>query len=95
MLYELMIAVAVCVGVSAACACFWMAIAILRSDRSAYERTRVRARSTTAALKGEVPTSYDGARDYQVAAGIAIDRRNNRWVEQGKLSNEAIANVLR
>ncbi|MFO1080358.1 MAG: hypothetical protein U1E23_07020 [Reyranellaceae bacterium] len=70
-------------------------VAILRADRSTYARNRLRTRTTGDAIKGDVSPNYDGARDYQVAAGIAIDRRRNQWIEQGKLSNEAVANVLR
>lgn len=91
---EIFKAVVICVGLSGAFVFFWIGYNILRSDRSAYERNRLRTRTTGDALKGDVSTSYDGARDYQVAAGIAIDKRQFRWVEQGKLSNEAIANVL-
>lgn len=93
-MHEIIVAAAVCAGVTAAAACFWVALAILRSDRAGYDRMRLRTRSIVDVVKGDVSTSYDGARDYQVAAGIAIDKKRNRWVEQGKISNEAIANIL-
>jgi hypothetical protein len=95
MFHELIKAAMICAGLSCAFVFFWMGYKILRSDRSSYERNRLRTRTTGDAIKGDVSTSYDGARDYQIAAGIAIDRGQFRWIDQGKLSNEAVANVLR
>jgi hypothetical protein len=47
------------------------------------------------AALGLVPTDYDGRRDYRVAAGIAFNKKTKSWVEQGRLSAEAIQSSLR
>ena len=73
-----------------------LAVKIARGNRSEYERNRQRlGSSVVTAIRGEVPTVSDGTRDYRVAAGIAVDRKKNEWVEQGRLSSEAIAGALR
>ncbi len=92
-MHELFIALLVCAGLSIAFVFISIGWSILRSDRSVYERNRLRTRTTGDAIKGDVSTFYDGARDYQIAAGVAIE--DGRWIEQGKLSNEAVGNVLR
>lgn len=68
---------------------------VYRTDRGEYTRNRDRSPSLLKVMRGETPTFYDGFRDERVAAGIARDLKTNRWVEQGKLSEEAISNVLR
>jgi hypothetical protein len=68
---------------------------IIFGNAGEYERNRRRAGGFVKTIRGEVPTSFDGTRDSRVSAGIAIDRKNNAWLEQGKLSNEAIAGALR
>jgi len=68
---------------------------VYRTDRGEYARNRDRSPSVWKVLRGETPTFYDGVRDERVAAGIARDVKTNQWVEQGKLSEEAISNVLR
>jgi hypothetical protein len=74
-----------------------VAIRLLRAyltDRSEYERNKARSPSLRAVVRGEAPTFFDGVRDERVAAGIARDVKRNTWVEQGKLSEEAVSNVL-
>jgi hypothetical protein len=63
--------------------------------RSEYAKNRARTPSLGAVVRGEAPSFYDGVRDERVAAGIAIDTTTNHWVEQGRLSEEAISSVLR
>jgi hypothetical protein len=75
--------------------CFSLAYRLFCGDPNEYEQNRRRVGSLKANLFGRVPTSFDGARDYRVAAGLAINRRTNEWVEQGRLSSEALASVLR
>jgi hypothetical protein len=64
-------------------------------DSSAYEQNRLRTGSWRQSALGRVPTDFDGRRDYKVAAGIALDTSTNSWVEQGRLSAEAIAATLK
>ena len=65
------------------------------SDRSEYLRNRERSPSVRDVLAGNTPTYHDGIRDERVSAGVAVDINKNVWVEQGKLSEEAVASVLR
>ena len=62
--------------------------------RSEYQRNQARSPSLRSVLRGEAPSFYDGVRDERVAAGVARDLKTNKWVEQGKLSEEAVSNVL-
>ncbi len=71
-----------------------LAFRVWRSGDDAYRRNRDRTPSILAAMRDEVRTRTGGARDYQVAAGLAVDLRTNQWVEQGRLSGEAISEVL-
>ncbi len=60
-----------------------------------YNRNRSRLDGFGATLRGQAATSVNGSRDYRVAAGIAIDTKANRWVEQGRLSDEAVLSSIR
>lgn len=73
---------------------FWIAFRIFRSSANEYERNRSQAKSPLDVFLGRVPTKRDGVRNHNVAAGVAIDRRSNRWIEQGRYSDEAIHDVL-
>jgi hypothetical protein len=67
-----------------------------RTDRrSEYAKNRARSPSLSAVARGAAPSFYDGVRDERVAAGIAVNTKTNEWVEQGRLSEEAISSVLR
>ena len=46
------------------------------------------------AMRGEVAADREGARDYYVAAGMAINTKNNKIVNQGKLSSDAISTIV-
>lgn len=73
-----------------------LAYRLWRGDPVEYEQNRLRTGgSFWATLRGEIPTVFDGTRDYRVAAGIAVNRETNEWVEQGRLSSDAISAVLR
>jgi len=78
-----------------AVSCFMFAIKLIRADGHEYARNRDRTGSFRKALRGEIETVFDGARDYRVSAGIAVDCNTNSWVEQGRLSEEAISASLR
>lgn len=69
------------------------AIRLWRGNKSEYERNRSRIGSIADTIKGDVPTDFDGVRDYRVAAGLAIDTRTGKWKEQGRLSEEAISST--
>jgi hypothetical protein len=89
--------VAVAVLLPLAVSLFVVGLKLLRvywRDRSEYIRNQERSPSLDAVVRGEVPTFFDGIRDERVTAGLAIDTKNNTWVEQGKLSEEAVSSVL-
>jgi hypothetical protein len=71
-----------------------VAYLIFAGDLNVYQRNRGRVRSFKAVYRGKVPTKYDGTRDDLVAAGVAIDTSTNTWVEQGRLSDEALQDAL-
>ena len=63
-------------------------------DRSEYVKNKSRCVSPMAVIRGEAPTFFDGIRDERVVAGVAVDMKSNQWVEQGRLSQEALSGVL-
>ena len=65
---------------------------IWTGDANEYERNRHRVKSLRNTMQGTVPTKYDGTRDDKVAAGIAL--KDGQWIEQGRLSDEALHDVL-
>ena len=75
--------------------CALIAWRVWRGNPLEYERNRHRIGSLRRAIRGEVPTVFDGTRDYRVAAGVAVDKKTNEWTEQGRLSAEAISAALR
>jgi hypothetical protein len=60
-----------------------------------YERNRRRAKNIKQTFLGKVPPVFDGTRDARISAGLAVDRKTNQWIEQGRLSDEAVASALR
>lgn len=77
-----------------AVACFLVGNRILWSDSCEYRKNRQRTKSLYHVIRGELPTQFEGGRDYRVRAGLAVDRKRNVWVEQGILSEEALDAVL-
>jgi hypothetical protein len=64
-------------------------------DSHAYRQNQIRTGSWKASILGRVRPNFDGRRDYKVAAGIVFDTEKKCWVEQGRLSAEAIAATLK
>jgi hypothetical protein len=78
-----------------AIACGFLAYRVISGNKIEYDRNRRRSGSLLRTLLGKLPSSFDGTRDSRVSAGIAVDREKNEWVEQGRLSDEAVAAALR
>ena len=76
-------------------ACLFLAYRVAFGNKLEYDRNRRRAGNFKKTFFGQVPSTFDGTRDSRVSAGIAVDSRKNEWVEQGRLSNEAVASALR
>jgi hypothetical protein len=75
--------------------CALLACRIFRGNRLEYDRNHERTGSLSSAIRGEISTVFDGTRDYRVSAGIAVDPKTREWVEQGRLSTEAISAAIR
>ena len=71
-----------------------MGIVLNNGSPDMYERNRKMAPRILDVLLGKVMTDSEGLRDYKVAAGIAYDVKKKQWVEQGKISTEAIVEML-
>jgi hypothetical protein len=67
---------------------------VARGDHHEYERNRLRTESLFDALKGRAKTHFDGKRDHRVGAGITENTKENRWVDNGMLSEEAIDSTI-
>ena len=70
-----------------------LALRVATGNKTEYERNRRRAGNLMRTIRGEIPSAFDGTRDARVSAGLAI--KNNVWIEQGRLSNDAVASALR
>jgi hypothetical protein len=75
--------------------CFHLAYRLWFGDPHAYKQNQIRTGTWKASVLGRVRPNFDGRRDYRVAAGIVYDTEEKRWVEQGRLSSEAIAATLK
>jgi hypothetical protein len=64
------------------------------TDRAAYERNQRRLISVKDALKGNTPVVFGHGRDELVSAGLAWDRENRVFRRRGRLSDEAIDDVV-
>ena len=82
------------VAVFVALVCFRVGYLIFAGDPNEYEENRRRIGPWKNNFRGTVPTLYDVTRSDKVAAGIAIDVKTNQWVEQGRLSDEALRDAL-
>ncbi len=68
---------------------------ILFSDTNEYNRNKRKTGSWLNPIMGTVRTSPEGiGRDHSISAGLAVNVRTDTWVEQGKLSDEAIDAIL-
>jgi hypothetical protein len=88
-------AIALVISGVACIACASMLYRILAGNKTGYDTNRKRVGKFLNNLCGKVPPVSDGTRDSRVSAGVAIDVRRNEWVEQGKLTREAVTAVLR
>lgn len=81
------------IGAIVAIGCATIAYKVWRGDHVEYSRNRQRSTSLKAVLRGEVPSLFDGDRDYRAAAGIVVDETKNEWKENGRLSEEAVSST--
>lgn len=92
---ELLEAVLLCVLGIASVTFISVGIKVLMSDNNDYRRCRAKTGSWLNPIRGTLSTSHEGnGRDHNVSAGLAFDTKNNRWVEQGRLSEESIDAIL-
>lgn len=76
-------------GLAGVAASFFFATA--RRGVARHKQVRALQGGLEKALKGEVETDRGGLRDPRVAKGIVFDRREQRFLKQGKLSDEYVA----
>ena len=74
---------------------FILGYKLLRSDSELYNNNRSHNKSFTAALKGIVCEPQEDSRDFRCAAGMAYNKKSGEIIFQGKLSHEAIQDVIR
>lgn len=67
---------------------------LAKSDLTIYERCRSRTAGFMRAARGQVYPKSDLNRDHRYALGITINQKTNEWVDQGKLSDEAISELI-
>ncbi len=77
------------------CSLVFLGIRLFFADKTEYEINKKITKSIQHPIKGKLNTSHNGDRSYRISAGIAINTKSNTWVNQGKLSEEAIDNVFR
>jgi hypothetical protein len=65
-------------------------IRLMLASRSDYDRNRERSPKPMDPIRGTLSVNHDGVRDFRVAAGLGVNLRDNTWVEQAKLSDEAL-----
>ncbi len=73
---------------------FVLAIKLLRSDSELYNSNFSHNKSFKNALKGVVDKPQENSRDFRCAAGMAFDKKSKKVIFQGKLSHEAIQDVI-
>lgn len=69
---------------------FRLGYLMLRADKGSYDVNRERSGTFMDVLFGHVKTKKGDFRDFRVQAGVAFNKKSNKWVEQGVLSDEAI-----
>ena len=72
-----------------------MAIRIMGSDTSTYERNKRLSGGVLSTLRGRINPRSEQDHDYITQKGLARNIDNNQWVEQGALSDHAIHSILR
>lgn len=92
---ELIKAILLCVSGFVAITTFAIGVKVLFSDTTEYNRNRRKTGNWKNPWRGTLSTCCEGnGRDHNVSAGLAVDLKANKWVEQGRLSDEAIDAIL-
>lgn len=65
------------------------------ADSEEFRRNREASPRKTDPIFGTLRTFYVGARDHRISAGLAVNKKNSQWVEQGILSDSAVDAILR
>lgn len=70
-------------------------VKIFKSDSNEYNRFKETTGNWRNPIRGTVSNCHDGkGKDHLVSAGLAFNRKTNKWVAQGRLSDEAIDAIL-
>ena len=68
---------------------------ILFADKEEFRRNKEASPHILDPIRGTLRTFYVGARDHRISAGLAVNKKNKIWVEQGILSESAVDAILR
>lgn len=73
---------------------FILGVKLLRSDSGIYNSNRSFAKNLSSALRGLVCKSQESARGFRCNAGMVYNKKTGKIVFQGKLSDEAVRDVI-
>lgn len=71
-----------------------VAIRLMQSDSGAFERNQRRSKSVMSVVRGQADARDRTSPDGICHEAIAVNRRENRWLPQAALSDEAIDSIL-
>jgi hypothetical protein len=72
----------------------WLAFNLARFNKIEYQKSRARYPSGSAALFGRAIVRYNGTPDGRVRAGIVFNKKQRRIIQNGKLKNEVVDQVI-
>lgn len=90
---DLFVGIAIAAGSITSIALILFGVRLLQADNINYLRNYERSKSFKDVIRGTLNATYNGTTDHAMQAGIAVNK-NNEWVAQGTLSEEAIDSVL-
>lgn len=73
---------------------FILGVKLLRSDDGIYNSNRAYVKSLSSVFKGLVCDSQESSRDFRCNAGMVYDKKTGKIIFQGKLSDEAVQDVI-
>lgn len=91
---EISRAVVLLLGGSISITLFTLSVKLFTVDSADYNKNRDCYRNFMDPLRGTVLVHSEGSLNRRVQPGLAINK-NNEWVAQGRLSDEALDAVLR
>jgi hypothetical protein len=72
-----------------------LGLKIFFADKEEFRRNKEASPGKLDPIVGTLHTFYVGARDHRISAGLAVNKKTKKWVEQGILSESAVDTILR